>query len=67
MLYYAIFSGNLLMPRFSIVLGSINLATLSGINVFKGKSVMRDVFMSVRRGISLEALRRKPFVMTNII
>ena len=31
MLYYAIFSGNLLMSRLYIILGPIKLATLSGI------------------------------------
>ena len=33
-------------------------------NVFKGKSVRQCVFMSVRRGVSLKALRHKPFVFT---
>ena len=36
-------------------------------NVFKGESVTRGVFMFVRRGVSLVALRRKLFVNTNII
>ena len=36
-------------------------------NVFKGESVTRGVFVSVRRGVSLEALRRKLFVITFII
>ena len=31
MFYYAIFFGNLLMPRLYIILGLIKLATLSGI------------------------------------
>ena len=31
MIYYAIFSGNLLMPRLYIILGPIKLARLSGI------------------------------------
>ena len=36
-------------------------------NVFKGESISRGVFMLVRRGVSLEALRRKLFVITYII
>ena len=32
-------------------------------NVFKRESVRRGIFMSVRRGVSLEALRSKPFVI----
>ena len=33
-------------------------------NVFKSESVTRGVFMFVRRGVSLKALRRKLFVIT---
>ena len=45
-------------------LTSIQLFISLAANVFKGKSVTQSVFMSMRRGISLEALRRKPFVIT---
>ena len=36
-------------------------------NVFKGESVMRGVFIFVRQGVSLEALKRKLFVIIYII
>ena len=35
--------------------------------VFKGKSITRDIFIFVKRGESLKALRRKLFVITYII
>ena len=47
-----------------VVRGGDQVRVPIGTNVFKGKSVRRDVFLSMKLGVSLEALRFKPFVMT---
>ena len=38
-----------------------------GTNVFKGEIITQGIFVYVRQSVNLEALRHKPFVMTNII